>query len=93
MKCLVFHRSKNEYIEIIKTHYPHLQGLWFSDICMSKEELELEVLIGADYLWCFQEGRTIRGEQDEPVAVETSLGWVLSGRMKGRNVEERKIRN
>ena len=39
-------------------------------------------MIGADYLWYFQEGRTIRGQRDEPVAVETSLGWVLSGPMK-----------
>ena len=44
------------------------------------------MLIGADYLWEFQEGRTIRGEKDEPVAVETRLGWVLSGPMKGDEV-------
>ena len=43
-----------------------------------------DVLIGADYLWNFQKGCTIRGECDEPVAVETELGWVLSGPMKGR---------
>ena len=44
-----------------------------------------DVLIGADYLWNFQKGCTIRGKCDEPVAVETELGWVLSGPMKGRN--------
>lgn len=43
----------------------------------------VNVLVGANYLWCFQGGRSIRGEADEPVAVETKLGWVLSGPMKG----------
>lgn len=32
-------------------------------------------------------GHIIRGGIDEPVAIETSLGWVLSGPMKGRNVD------
>ena len=45
----------------------------------------IDVLIGADYLWNFQKGCTIRGKCDEPVAVETELGWVLSGPMKGRD--------
>lgn len=73
----------NEHIEIRKTEYPHLQGLWFSDVNRDEEILGVDVLIGADYLWCFQKGRTIRGEVDQPVAVETCLGWVLSGPLKG----------
>ena len=52
---------KNEHIEMIKTRYPHLQGLWFSDVCVKNEHLEIDVLIGSDYLWCFQGGRTIKG--------------------------------
>ena len=44
--------------------------------------MDIDLLVGADYLWLFQGGRTIRGERDEPVAVETSLGWVLSGPMR-----------
>lgn len=39
---------------------------------------------GADYLRNFQKDCTIRGKLDEPVAVETELGWVLSGPMKGQ---------
>ena len=74
---------RNEHLEVRKTEYPHLHGLWFSDVCRGKEVLEVDLLIGADYLWSFQNGRTIRGESDEPVAVETCLGWVLSGPMKG----------
>ena len=74
---------RNEHIEIKKGEYPHLQGLWFSDVNRNEEILGVDLLIGTDYLWCFQRGRIIRGEVDQPVAVETCLGWVLSGPLKG----------
>ena len=73
----------NQHIEIRKGEHPHLQGLWLSDVNLKDEVLGIDLLIGADYLWSFQEGRTIRGEAGEPVAIETCLGWVLSGPMKG----------
>ena len=68
---------RNEHIEIRKSEYPHLQALWFSDVTRDKDMLEVDLLIGADYLWCFQMGRTIRGEVDQPVSMEICLGWVL----------------
>ena len=74
---------RNEHIEVRKLQYAHLKGLWFSDVCKNADSLEVEVLIGSDYLWCFQGDRTIRGEQQDPVAVETKLGWVLSGPLRG----------
>ena len=74
---------RNQHIEIRKGDYPHLQGLWFSDVNRKNEVLGIDLLIRADYLWSFQRGRTIRVEADQPVAVETCLGWVLSGPMKG----------
>jgi hypothetical protein len=73
---------RNEHAELKKSDYSHLQGLWFSDVCKENEVLEIEVLIGADYLWCFLEGNVVRGKAYEPVAVQTRLGWVLSGPMK-----------
>ena len=45
----------------------------------------INVLIGADYLWSFQKRCIIRGKPDEPVGIETELGWVLSGPMKFTN--------
>ncbi|XP_046861891.1 uncharacterized protein LOC124455244 [Xenia sp. Carnegie-2017] len=54
-------------------------GLWLSDVCKVNEELEVNVLVGADYLWSLQKGRIMRGKQGEPVAIETVLGWVVSG--------------
>ena len=52
------------------------------DVCKEQEELEIDVLLGSDYLWSFQTGGTRRGRVGEPVAVETELGWVLSGPLK-----------
>ena len=80
---------RNEHVELKKRDYSHLQGLWFSNVCKDTEMLEIEVSIGADYLWCFQEGNVVRGKADEPVAVKTRLGWVLSGPMKiSNNINE-----
>lgn len=78
----------NEHLELVKNDFPHLSGLWLSDVCKHQHDLEIDVLIGSDYLWRFQGGRTIRGGPDEPVALKTSLGWVLSGPLKGRRVNE-----
>ena len=64
-------RITNEHVEVVKNEFPHLRDLWFSDFCQSKREREIDLLIGADYLWEFQRGRTVRGESEEPVAIET----------------------
>ena len=73
---------QNAHVELARKKYPHLKGIWFSDVCKEQEELEIDVLIGSDYLWSFQAGSTRRGRAGEPVAVETELGWVLSGLLK-----------
>ena len=41
------------------------------------------MLIGTDHLWQFQNGNIVRGKPDDPVAVETKLGYVYSGPLKG----------
>ena len=66
-----------------------VRNFWLCDVCQSKDELEIDVLIGADYLWEFQKGTTIRGGPEEPVAVHTELGWVLSGPLKRQDVDSR----
>jgi hypothetical protein len=50
--------------------------------------LEIDVLIGADYLWQFQTSVARRGRPEDPVAVETELGWVLSGPLRARDIEK-----
>ena len=76
---------QNGHVELARNEYPHLKDLWFLDVCKAQEELEIDILVGADYLWNFQKECTIRGKPDEPVAVQTELGWVLSGPMKGES--------
>ena len=44
------------------------------------------MLEGANFLWEFQGKQTIRGEKNEPVAVETTLGWLLSGPLNGESL-------
>ena len=73
---------QNQYIEEAKRVHPYLNKLWFSDVCPREENLEVDLLVGADYLWEFMKGDVVRGERDEPVAILTSLGWVLSGPLK-----------
>ena len=78
---------QNSHVELARNHYSHLEGIWFSDVVKLQEELEVDVLIGANYPWSFQTGDTRKGKAGEPVAIQTELGWVLSGPLKGREVE------
>ena len=68
----------NVHPEIIKEDYEHLKGLQFWDVSV-KEELVVHLLVGADNLWRLQKENARRGAKTEPVAVETVLGWTLSG--------------
>jgi len=73
---------QNQHVEEAKRVNPYLNKLWLSDICSRQENLEVDMLIGADYLWKFMRGEVVRGEKDEPVAISTSLGWMVSGPLK-----------
>ena len=75
----------NIHVEEIKKSYAHLSNVYFSDVCRSADFLEIDILIGSNYLWNFQEGPVIRGGPKEPVAVKTVLGWVLSGPVSGKS--------
>ena len=54
-------RISNDHVEVVKNDFPHLRDLCFTDVCQSKEELEIDLLIGTGYLWEFQRGRMVRG--------------------------------
>ena len=72
----------NEHIEIVKKS----QKVWFSHVARHQDSLCIDILIVLDFFWNFQAGETIRGGPVEPVAVKTSLGWVLSGPLKGKKL-------
>ena len=48
--------------------------------------MNVDILVGIDYLHSLQDGEMIRGEPGEPVAIKTKLGWVLSGPLKGKTL-------
>ena len=72
-------------------NYKFVRKEWFSISTFGQRSIDsgLDVLIGSDYLWEFQKGTTIRGRPEEPVAVHTELGWVLSGPLKRQDVDSR----
>ena len=70
----------NQQIDRAKRCYAHLKKIDLADSNHGNEEMEIQLLIGADYMWSFFTGEIARGEQEiVPVASKTSLGWVLSG--------------
>ena len=74
---------QNSHVELARKH-SHLKSIWFSDVVKSQEELEVDVLIGADYLWMFQTGDTRRGKSGEPVAIKTTrMGVIGTSYMNG----------
>jgi len=56
---------------------PYLHGLPLAHPVTSDENFHISILIGADFYWQFIQDRIIRG--DGPTAVESRLGYLLSG--------------
>ena len=81
----------NQHLEEAKNDYSHLKGIQFSDFSRYDDLLEIDILIGANYMWSFQDGDVKRGGQDEPVAIHTALGWVLSGPIRGKNSDSSSV--
>ena len=65
-------------IEIAQATHEHLIGLQLADSTESCATLNVDILVGGNYYWQFFSGKIVRGTAG-PVAMETSLGWVLSG--------------
>ena len=63
-----------------KSDHPHLQNLPLADSASGDGELEVNVMIGADYYCSFVQNHVVRGESSySPVAIRARLGYVLSG--------------
>ena len=69
----------NQATNVAVERYPHLQGIELADLSTGSSEIEIDVLIGADYYWNFVSSIVRRGETAGPIALYTKLGWVLSG--------------
>ena len=55
----------------------YLQELPLAHPVTSDDNFHISILIGADYYWQFIQDRIVRG--DGPTAVESRLGYLLSG--------------
>ena len=69
----------NQRPKSVKLQYEHIKNLFLSDFA-DDPDMSIDILIGGDYYWSFMSGKIIRGENGEtPVALQTRIGWVLSG--------------
>ena len=64
----------NQKVKVAKTTYKHLANLTLAENSTTNENLNIDILIGK-----FFNGNVINADEG-PVAMETCLGWVLSGR-------------
>lgn len=63
------------------TKWDHLQGLILADPTYYKSGA-IDMIIGADIFATIVLDRVIRGPPNTPIAQETTLGWILSGRVQ-----------
>ena len=62
---------------VSQSKFTHLERLDLADVPQDSS-LQVDPPIGSDLYWQFVTGETVRGAE-APVAVKTTLGWVLSG--------------
>ena len=59
-------RVQNEHLELASGNYLYLANIWLSDVCRHKDQLEIHVLIGADYCGVFKLSMSPRKVQGNP---------------------------
>lgn len=59
-------------------HYKYVINLELADPG-TESQIKPDILIGSDYYWQLVTGETIRSGDTGPIAVNTQLGWILSG--------------
>ena len=65
-------------IEVDPANFEHLKGIDFTET-YPRSEKEVDILIGVQHYTSLLKGEIIRGHPEEPTAVATKLGYVLSG--------------
>ena len=71
-------------LDLTVQRFPYLSGLDLADSGNVTDNLEIDILVGADYYWKVATGRIVHGRVG-PTAIETRFGWVLSGPVPGRH--------
>ncbi|KRZ33794.1 hypothetical protein T4B_14459 [Trichinella pseudospiralis] len=78
VKALTMDTLCNDVVltKISKLAWPHLHTLEFPE---EEEEVPVHVIIGVDRYFRLMGSTVIHGGENDPVAVETLLGWVICG--------------
>ena len=50
-------------LEWVKKRYPSLKNIEFADVCPASNTMQIDLLIGSDYIWDFFDGKSVRGEE------------------------------
>ena len=74
----ICHPVSNQNVKLSKQKYKHLQHLTLANNTL-ESEMSIDILIGSDFYWSIVENETIRGPPGSPVAVESKVGYILSG--------------
>ena len=86
---LICEPLSGQNVTLASKKYPYLSKLDLADFGESGSHLNVDILIGADYYWSLVTGRTQHGSG--PTAVETRLGWVLSGPATGLTLKSTSV--
>ena len=73
---------QSQSIEYASVTHAHLKGLKLADYSTDKDDIMVDILVGSDQYWQLVSGKALRGE-DGPTAIQTRLGWVISGPTNG----------
>ena len=69
----------NQLTEFTQANYPHLQCLRLAGNSHGDEELNIDILISADFYWHFVSGSVIHVQDQVLLPFSTRLGYVISG--------------
>lgn len=83
-KIAVPFKNQIRKLDFTENKYMYLQGLNLAHPITDESIVEIDVLIGADYYWQFVGDKIIRG--DGPTAVNSNLGYLLSGPLKETSI-------
>ena len=67
-------------VDVYPTKWLHLQDIKFPEK-FPRNEQEIDVLIGLDFYYSFVSRDVVRGGSNEPVALRTSLSWVVMAKI------------
>ncbi|XP_022792234.1 uncharacterized protein LOC111331393 [Stylophora pistillata] len=62
--------------------HAHLRELELADYSTGEDDIMVDILVGSDWYWKLVSRKVLRGE-DGPTAIQTRIGWVLSGPTNG----------